>query len=84
MQNDGKKNEKPKEIYGFHIEADRVGRKTSVSVSSVRAVVEFSEDSVLLKLSRGKIKVAGQALSIVVYENNIVEIIGLVRGIEFI
>ena len=68
----------------FHIEADKIGRKISVSIGGVRAVCEFSEEYILLKLSRGKIKISGTGLSISVYENNIVEVLGGVRGIELL
>ena len=69
---------------GFHVEADKIGAAISVSVTGVLSIVDFSEDSALLKMRRGKIKIVGSGLSVAVYENKIVEIIGKVSSVEFV
>ncbi len=69
---------------GFHIEADKILSKTSVSVNNVLSIVDFKEDTAILKMRKGKIKISGEELSISVYENKIVEILGKVRNIEFL
>ena len=68
----------------FHLEADRVLSGISVSISSVMSVMDFTKESVLLKLRRGKLRISGTALTISVYENRIVEISGKVERIEFV
>jgi len=71
-------------FHSFHIEGDGAGNKMSISISSVMAVVELDEELISLRLLRGKINVRGKKLSISVYENNIVEIVGKVGNIEFL
>lgn len=89
MQKEEKKREKDGETKRqepiiFHLEADRVMCGISVSVSGVMNVIDFTKDTVLLKLRRGKLKISGCGLSISVYENRIVEIFGKVERIEFV
>lgn len=70
--------------HNFHIEADRVGGGISVSISGVLSILDFGEESALVKLRRGRIKIDGKSLSISVYENKIVEISGNVCRMEFL
>ena len=89
MQNEEKKNskageEKRRDPIAFHLEADRILSGLSISVSSVISVIDFTKESVLLKLRRGKLRMEGTELSINVYENRIVEICGRVERIEFV
>ncbi len=85
MQKEIKKGDgKSKALSPFHIEVDKVGRAFSVSICEVRSVTELSDNKVSLKLKKGSISVSGSELEISVYENSIVEIYGIVRGIELL
>ena len=55
-----------------------------MNVSGVAAVLEVTDECILLKLTRGKIKVRGCGLNIIIYENLNVEISGRIFGIEFL
>lgn len=68
----------------FHIEVDKMMITSSVCVSNVLSIVDFREDDAILKMKKGKIKISGEALSISIYENKIVEILGKIRKIEFL
>lgn len=69
---------------GFHIEADRLMSGISVSVSSVSSIIDFTTESAVLKMKKGKIRISGECLTLTIYENKIVEISGKVGNIEFI
>jgi len=69
---------------GFHIEVDKILSNVAVSVNNVFSIVDFRDDAAILKMRKGKIKISGDGLSISIYENKIVEIIGKVRNIEFL
>ena len=79
-----RREEKKKTPSAYHIELDNFLKYSSVSISGVSAVLEVAEDSVILKLSRGKIKVRGCGLDMNVYENASVEISGRIFGIELL
>ena len=70
--------------YGFHIEVDRVGNGLSASIMGVVSIIDFSETVAILKMRRGKIKVSGSELSVAVYENKTVEILGRICAVEFL
>lgn len=69
---------------GFHIEADRILSTTSVSISNVLSIIDFKDETAILKMRKGKIKIVGEELAISIYENKIVEIKGKVRNIELL
>lgn len=70
-------------ISPFHLEADRSSRGLSLSVGGVRAVSEFSESTVALKLGFCVITVRGRNFCLAIYENNTAEITGIVETVEF-
>ena len=69
---------------GFHIEADRVFDGVALSVSAVSSVIDFSENRAELRSGRSRIAVYGKELTIAVYENGTVEIIGKISGVSFL
>ena len=87
MQKNIKKEEreaKEKVSGGFHAEIDRSGRGLSLSVAGVYSILDFSEESVILRVKRGRITVLGKELEIAVYENKTVEISGKITGVNFL
>ena len=69
---------------GFHMEADKIGNSLSISIMGVISILDFSEICALLKMRKGKIKISGSELSVTVYENKTVEIIGKIGMVEFL
>ena len=69
---------------GFHMEADRIANMLSVSIMGVFAILDFSEACAIFKMRKGRIKICGSGLSVAVYDNKTVEIIGKVDTVEFI
>ncbi|MBE6645380.1 MAG: hypothetical protein E7612_08410 [Ruminococcaceae bacterium] len=69
---------------GFHIEADKIGNAISVSIMGVISILDFSDVCALLKMRKGRIKISGTDLSVAVYENKTVEIIGRIGTVEFL
>ncbi len=70
-------------LSSLHLEADRCSNGMSVVLCGIIGISDFSECSVLLKSHGGRIVVSGGGLSIKVYENNSVEIVGRVEEIRF-
>lgn len=68
----------------FHIEIDSALSGISVSVCGVAAILSFTENEVLLKLKKGKLKLTGNKFDIAVYENKTVEIVGRIGEIAII
>jgi hypothetical protein len=68
----------------FHLELDRLVSDMSVSLMGVLSIIDLCDSSVILKMRRGKVRVRGEGLSVSVYENKTVEIIGKVFSVEFI
>ena len=71
-------------ISDFHIDIDRVSDNISVSVCGTRGVREFSDSQVFLNVSGGGICINGISLTMCVYENSTIEVIGKIQGLEFI
>ena len=70
-------------LSAFHMEADRTGRGMSLILCGIIGISDFSESEILLLSHGGRIIVTGKRLHISVYENNSVEIVGRVEGINF-
>ena len=70
-------------ISPFHIAVDRAVGGFALCVCGVTAVSEFSEGCVILELSFSGLKISGAELDLTVYEQNTVEIIGKITGLEF-
>lgn len=68
----------------FHLELDRLVSDMSVSLMGVLSIIDLCDSSVILKMRRGKVRVRGEELSVSVYENKTVEIIGKVFSVEFV
>ncbi len=66
----------------FHVEIDRIQSGVAVLVSGVRAIRELTDTTALLRLKGGFMRINGSGISVTVYENKTVEVIGGVSGIE--
>lgn len=83
MTRNNEKNTPPKRMLSpFHVEIDRVQCGLAVLVSGVRAIRELTDTTALLRLKGGFMRINGKEISITVYENRTVEVIGGVMGIE--
>ena len=67
----------------FHIEINKSAGGYSIISSGIKRIAELSENEIKLKCRDGEIKLKGQKLSLTVYENKTVEIIGKIEVIEF-
>lgn len=66
----------------FHLELERRGGACAVAIDGVVGVCEFSEVSVLLVCHGGRVRINGEKLAILTFENRTVEVIGKVLGVE--
>ena len=73
----------PSGFSAFHLEADRSTRGMSIVLSGIIGVSDFCDSSIHLRSHGGRVVVNGKKLFINVYENENVEIVGKVEGIEF-
>ena len=66
----------------FHIEVDRTHGGIAVLVTGVRAIRELTENTTLFRLKGGFIRISGAGITVTVYENRTVEVVGGVTRIE--
>ena len=71
-------------VSDFHIDIDKVPRGLSVSVCGTIGVKEFSDTRVLLQIKGFFVCISGTEISMTVYENSTVEVIGRIRDLEFL
>lgn len=73
-----------KKSSSMYMELTKTLNKSKMFIHNIRAVEEFSDKCVLLKLPKGFIKISGEALCLSIYENTSVEIKGTVFMVEFV
>ena len=78
-----KNNAPPHTPSAFHVEIDRVPGGVAVLLSGARAIRELTDTTALFRLKGGYMRVRGSNVSVTVYENKTVEVIGGVSCIEF-
>ena len=66
----------------FHAEIDGGARRMSFLLSGVNSIRDFSSSAVLLRCKGVLVEIKGESLSLAVYENKTVEIIGKIYGME--
>lgn len=71
-------------VADFRIEIDPSGAGLSVLISGAGAIRDFSDSAALIRVKGRYVKIDGEALRITVYESKAVEIVGRVKGVEFI
>ena len=69
-------------LSSFHLEADCMGDGISVLVGGVKSIVSYTETEVLMKSVVGELSVKGSCLSMSVYNNSTVSILGKVEDIN--
>lgn len=68
----------------FHCEIDGAAAHTSIILSGINSIRDFSDSEVLLRTRGFFVKINGKALSLAVYENKTVEISGKISAMELI
>lgn len=66
----------------FHIEVDRTTGGIAVLVAGVRAIRELTDTTALFRLKGGYLRISGVGITVTVYENRTVEVLGGVSRIE--
>lgn len=77
-------NIEPQKPNGFHVEIDRVIGGMAVCVNGVISILDFTEDFAVLKVRGGRIKIIGKDMSISVFCNSAVEVVGVVVRVELL
>lgn len=70
-------------ISKFHLEMDRTARGMAVMISGVISVPELSAEAISLKTKAGIIHLEGKRLSLSIFENGTVEIVGRIEFMRF-
>ncbi len=78
------KNEESSAPKGFYLSCERVAGGVALIVGGIMSITDFSDSQVMLAGHTGRIGVAGSRLSMTVFENKSVEIVGRVEEIKFI
>ena len=68
----------------FHCEIDGDAAHTSIILSGINSIRDFSDNTVLLRTRGFFVKITGKALSLAVYENKTLEISGKIFAMELI
>ena len=87
MQNEKKKintkiNGIPERI-AFHIEIDKTDKGMSVIINGAESIIDYTENKVTLKIGKGNMIIDGVGLTLALYENKTIEIIGKIGEIRF-
>lgn len=69
---------------GFRVEVDPHGRGLAVTVSGAQRILSFSDGAVEVSCGGRTVRVAGQGLSLMIFENRATEIVGRVEEIVFV
>lgn len=69
---------------GFHVEIDRGLGGMAVCVNGVISIMDFADDTAVLKVRGGRIRIIGKGLSISVFNNSAVEVKGIVARVELL
>lgn len=69
---------------GFHVEVDPHGRGLSVTVSGAQRILSFSDETVEVNCGGRTVRLLGQGLSLIIFDNRVTEIIGQVEEIVFV
>ncbi len=69
---------------GFFLNGERSSSGMRISFGAVVSVAEFSSEEVLILTHSGRIRVLGSGLLLSVFEGRGIEIVGKVRGLEFL
>ena len=67
----------------FHIEIDKRYGQMSIVINGTDSILEYSDKSILLRTGKQKVKINGDALTLALYENKAVEVIGKIMEIDF-
>lgn len=70
-------------LVGLHLEAYRSSAGLTLFVSGVIGIGDFTQEYVLLRSHGGRVEISGKRMSVHVYENKTVEIIGKIERIGF-
>ena len=69
-------------LKAMHIEAERCTRGISMLIGGIIGVSDFNDSCVILSSHGGRINIKGKGLSLCVYDNGSVEIVGGIENIE--
>jgi hypothetical protein len=68
----------------LYLEMNKTGSFSRFFINRITRVEGLTDESVLLKLNRGAVKISGRTLNLTIYENGSVEICGDIRKVEFL
>ena len=68
----------------FHTEIDITSRGMAFLVSGVTGIRDFSSECAVLRIRGFLLRICGEQLSLTVYENKTVEIVGKITEVEFL
>ena len=72
-----------RDLRSMHIEASRCKRGISILIDGIIGVTDFNENSIMLSSHGGRISISGRGLSLSVYDNGSVEIVGRIENLGF-
>ena len=73
----------PAALSTFHLEADRITHGLRITASGIIGIKDFNDEGIMLSSHGGRIFISGHNLMLEVYENNVIEISGMIGEICF-
>jgi hypothetical protein len=84
MQNNKKKHYKYEMPRNFSVEITRKDGKICVTVNGVISIIGLEPESCIFKVRGGSISISGEELSVNVFENNICDVVGGIKGVNLL
>ena len=81
MQNNKKKHYKYEMPRNFSVEITRKDGKICVTVNGVISIIGLEPERCIFKVRGGSISIFGEELSVNVFENNICDVVGAIKGV---
>lgn len=73
----------PSPMSRFNLEANRHVRGMSMLIGGVVGIREYSDETMILATHGGRVGISGRRLSLTIYENNSVEVVGRIEEVTF-
>ena len=68
----------------FHLELDKRGKRVRCTVSGIISVSDLLDNLVILVTHSGRVMIRGEGIVMSVYNDRIVELSGIISGVEFL
>ncbi len=69
-------------ISPFHLEMKKSSKGAAAVISGIMSIIDYSEERITLLTHSGRVSLSGEYLTVTVLENRIIEIYGIIEGVQ--